>query len=64
MFTFNIARKTKGKCTFLQQDTEGAALTFKISQNFQGYCWFKAVPQIFIFCFFKSQLSKLKMDQK
>ena len=62
-FQFFIIDK-KGKFSFLQQDTEGAALTFKISQNFQGYCWFNAVSQVFLFWFFKSQLSKLKMSQK
>ena len=54
-----------GKFSFLQQDTKGALLHIKISQNFQGYCWFNAVSQVFfLFWFFKSQLSQLKMSQK
>ena len=55
----------RGNFPFLEQDTRGVPLHIKISQNFQGYCWFNAVSQVFLFWFFKSQLSKLhKNDSK
>ena len=61
---FVIDKKTNyGEISFLQQDTRGAPLHIMISQNFQGYCWFNAISQVFLFWFFKSQLLKLHKNE-